>query len=260
MTLTMDTEIAAKFETFKTIVASQGEETVFRVFPSKVLQLQSLIDSTSSSASPFHPSCALTHTDTTIYSPPSGIESTEEPHAKKRKRDDASDQTTAVNGTSSPSNALSHCVYPNLVKSNKNMSKLHEIIRQEAQELATFVDKVKLWVNLTMPKIEDGDNFGVQIQEEVLGELHRAQESAYNLRDAPRGDHLTRAKICSKLIKYPHVEDYALALEDHDEKQHFLARQHLVDIRNLYAVLTDLIHKNINKIRSPKANNSVNLY
>jgi proteasome activator subunit 3 (PA28 gamma) len=144
MTLTMDTEIAAKFETFKTIVASQGEETVFRVFPSKVLQLQSLIDSTSSSASPFHPSCALTHTDTTIYSPPSGIENGEEPHAKKRKRDDASDQTTAINGTSSLSNALSHCVYPNLVKSNKNMSKLHEIIRQEAQELATFVDKVKV--------------------------------------------------------------------------------------------------------------------
>lgn len=106
--------------------------------------------------------------------------------------------------------------------------------------------------------------------QEVLAELNRAHESAYNLRDSVRIDHLTRAKICSKLIKYPHIEDYSvcyfnhivylavlrtklgellqLALQDHDEKQIFLARQHLVDMRNLYAILTDLIHKNIIKV------------
>lgn len=74
-----------------------------------------------------------------------------------------------------------------------------------------------------------GDNFGVQIQEglsytissleaaligsmyaEALNELHRSQESAYSLRDASRLHHLSRAKICSKLIKYPNVEDYTV--------------------------------------------------
>jgi hypothetical protein len=45
---------------------------------------------------------------------------------------------------------------------------------------------------------------------EVLAELHRAQESAYNLRDVARQDFLARAKICSKLIKYPFVEDYTV--------------------------------------------------
>lgn len=43
---------------------------------------------------------------------------------------------------------------------------------------------------------------------EVLGELHRAQESAYNIRDATRQDYIARAKLCSKLLKYPNVEDY----------------------------------------------------
>lgn len=47
---------------------------------------------------------------------------------------------------------------------------------------------------------------------EVLAELMRAQDSAYNVRDAARQDHLQRAKICSKLIKYPHIEDYAVRL------------------------------------------------
>jgi len=126
--------------------------------------------------------------------------------------------------------------------------------------MAAMLDQVKLWVTLTMPKIEDGDNFGVQIQEEVLGELHRAQESAFNLRDAARQDYLSRAKICTKILKYPNVEDYHLALREHDEKQLYLARQHMFDLRNMYAVLTDLMHKNITKIRVPKANNSVGLY
>jgi proteasome activator subunit 3 (PA28 gamma) len=103
--------------------------------------------------------------------------------------------------------------------------------------------------------------------------LHRAQESAYNLRDVARQDHLARAKICSKMIKYPHIEDYTvcastslkahfifyivclqLALKEHDEKQLYLARQHLLDIRNMYAVLTDLIQKNISKASNVSLN------
>ena len=46
---------------------------------------------------------------------------------------------------------------------------------------------------------------------EVLTELHRSQESAYNLRDAARQSHFNRAKICSKIIKYPNVEDYVVS-------------------------------------------------
>jgi hypothetical protein len=33
-----------------------------------------------------------------------------------------------------------------------------------------------------------------------------------NLRDAARQHHLHRAKIASKLIKYPHIEDYTVGL------------------------------------------------
>ena len=46
---------------------------------------------------------------------------------------------------------------------------------------------------------------------EVLNELHRSQESAYNLRDASRQSHINRAKLCSKILKYPHVEDYTVS-------------------------------------------------
>jgi proteasome activator subunit 3 (PA28 gamma) len=38
------------------------------------------------------------------------------------------------------------------------------------------------------------------------------------------------------------------------------ARQNLNDLRNIYAVLFDILNKNIVKLRSPKGNNSSNMY
>lgn len=39
-----------------------------------------------------------------------------------------------------------------------------------------------------------------------------------------------------------------LSLKEHDEKQLYISRQHMIDIRNIYAVITDILHKNINKV------------
>jgi len=215
-----------------------------------------MIQTTSNPNSPLH---IPSSTDTTIYPPPAPISNdvTYEASSKKRKRlseGGGSDEHARV------SNDSTGARFPQLVHSNAHIQNVHEIIKRQCEDLVTLTDQVKLWVTLAIPKIEDGDNFGVQVQEEVLGELQRAQESAFNLRDTARQDYLARAKICSKLIKYPNVEDYSLALKEHDDKQQYLANQHLRDIRNMYATLTDVLHKNISKIRVPKANNTAGLY
>ena len=41
------------------------------------------------------------------------------------------------------------------------------------------------------------------------------------------------------------------ALKEHDDKQQYLANQHLRDIRNMYATLTDVLQKNISKVGVP---------
>ncbi|KAH7930507.1 proteasome activator pa28, REG alpha/beta subunit [Leucogyrophana mollusca] len=250
MAKSMSKDVAHQLEDFRTAVATAAEDVVFRLFPTKIIELSALIDSTIQPDSPYHISHASSFTDATVYPPPSST-GADEPDKKRKRGTDRS-----VSLPHSSDNAR----YPNHMLANQHIIKLHDTVKRECSQLADSCDKVKLWVNLTMPKIEDGDNFGVQIQEEVLSELLRAQESAYNLRDGVRQDHLNRAKICSKLIKYPHIEDYTLSLKEHDEKQLFFSRQHLIDIRNIYAVLTDILHKNIAKIRAPKANNGVGLY
>ncbi|TRM65917.1 proteasome activator pa28 [Schizophyllum amplum] len=241
----MDKNTTAKLDDFRKKITEAGEHIVFHVFPTKILEMHEAVQAAASSAnSPFNASQS-SGTDATVCSP-----SGEDGGPKKRKREDEG----AVRG------ATGRICYPEAVSANQRLVGLHTFIKRECEELGVLVDQVKLWITLTMPKIEDGDNFGVEIQTEVLSELDRVHQSAYNLRDLARQDHLDRAKICSKLIKYPNIEDYAVALKEHDEKHLYMARENLTDIRNLYAVMTDLIHKNISKIRAPKANNSMGLY
>ncbi|KAF8733939.1 hypothetical protein AX14_003558 [Amanita brunnescens Koide BX004] len=221
----------------------------------QILELSELLDTTSNADSPFHLSHASSFTDVNVY--PCTQPALDEPAQKKRRLNGSSDGEEEVSGPHATINDVQYARLPSGVHANHHIVKLHEIVKKECEQLVSFIDRVKLWVTLTMP---NGDNFGTSSSTEVLSELHRAQESGYNLRDAARQDYLARAKIASKLIKYPNVEDYTLALREHDGKQLYLARQNLTDIRNMYAVLTDLIHKNISKIRAPKANNSVGLY
>ncbi|KAJ7109983.1 proteasome activator pa28 REG alpha/beta subunit [Mycena epipterygia] len=252
----MEKDLAQRLEAFQKQAAASGEDVVFRVFPTKILELQELIQSTSVPDSPYHPGQTATTTDATVYPAPASPQTNgAEPQSKKRKMDDGT-----LASTDPTTNDTQYARLPSLVLANKHKTSLHEKLKRECEELIVLTDQVKLWISLTMPKIEGGDNFGVQIQEEVVAELSRSQDSAFNLRDTARNDYLARAKICSKLIKYPNVEDYTLALKEHDDNQFYLSRQHLIDLRNIYAVLTDLIHKNISKIRAPRSNNSVALY
>ncbi|KLO20712.1 proteasome activator pa28, REG alpha/beta subunit [Schizopora paradoxa] len=246
----MSAELSQKIEAFHAKVHSEAETILFEVFPTKILELQELIDKIDSADSPFRDEAFEGTTDGTVYPSSSASEG---PETKKRKHLDGA-------GAHVASNSTVNARYPEVMHTNGQVNQLHEIIKRECDAVVTSCDKVKLWVNLTMPKIEDGDNFGVEVQNEALTYLERTQESAYTLRDYGRQHHLSRAKICSKIIKYPNIEDYTLALQQHDEKQFHMARQHIHDIRHLYAVMMDIIHKNIGKIRAPKANNGPALY
>ncbi|EJD03669.1 proteasome activator pa28, REG alpha/beta subunit [Fomitiporia mediterranea MF3/22] len=247
--MSMSPGLTQKLEAYHEKVAANAENVVFTIFPQKILDLQEQIDSSSDPSSIFHLSHAATSTDATVYPGPSREQ---RPDSKKRKVADGASQNTV----STTENAR----YAESVHANKHIEKVHAHLKKECEELARLCDDVSIWIQLTMPKIEDGDNFGVAVQEEALAELNRCQQSAYNLRDTARQHHQTRAKICSKIIKYPNVEDYPLALKEHDEKMLYTARSNLFDLRNLYAVMTNIFQKNIAKIRAPKGNNSVALY
>jgi len=87
---------------------------------------------------------------------------------------------------------------------------VYGLLKKESEAMVQLTDQAKLWLILTFPKFAD-------IHDDLLMELHRAQETALNIRDTARKDLLSRGKICSKLIKYPEIQDYAVFLVNSQE-------------------------------------------
>lgn len=65
----------------------------------------------------------------------------------------------------------------------------------------------------SVPKIEDGNNFGVAVQEETLGEIQSVESEAAAFFDQISRYFISRAKIVSKVAKYPHIDDYRRAVQ-----------------------------------------------
>ncbi|EPR63288.1 putative subunit of proteaseome activator complex [Toxoplasma gondii GAB2-2007-GAL-DOM2] len=127
-----------------------------------------------------------------------------------------------------------------------------EQLKRDAAELVETLGQVKLWIQLNVPRIEDGNNFGVGIQEEAIQELARVEDWAFNLYDAIFKYYMARAKLSTKVLKYPNVGDYWEAIRELDEKELLHIKFTKVDMRNNYSMLYDLLCKNWEKVVKPK--------
>jgi proteasome activator subunit 3 (PA28 gamma) len=66
---------------------------------------------------------------------------------------------------------------------------------------------------------------------------------------------VTRAKLVSKVLKYPNIQDYRQSVVEVDEKEFINLRMCCMDLRNNYAILHDMIMKNLEKIKMPRSSN-----
>ena len=117
----------------------------------------------------------------------------------------------------------------------------------------------------------------VSVQGDTLQELTRVEESAFDVIENITKYFLSRGKLlqtvctksvcgvitelaaplssmllCTQLCKYPHIADYAKCIYETDEKQFINMRISCVDLRTNYAVLLDMITKNMDKLRKPR--------
>jgi len=129
---------------------------------------------------------------------------------------------------------------------------LIELLKRYITEIIDNADTIKIWIQLNIPGHETGNTFGVEIQEETGAELSRAEESGYSILESLTKYYISRAKIITKIQKYPDVDDYKMSLYELDEREYTNLKYCFVDLRNNYAVLFDLIVKNLEKIRKPR--------
>lgn len=119
---------------------------------------------------------------------------------------------------------------------------------------------LKMWISFMIPKIEDGNNFGVSVQEDTLAEIQTVETEAAAFFDQISRYFLSRAKVVSKVAKYPHIDDYRRAVVELDEKEYLSLWLVVCEVRNRYSSLHDIVIKNMEKLKKPRSSNAENLY
>ena len=55
------------------------------------------------------------------------------------------------------------------------------MLRHEVKEAVSALGTVKMWIQLMVPRIEDGNNFGVEVQEEIISEVSRIEDASFQV-------------------------------------------------------------------------------
>ncbi|XP_019878378.2 proteasome activator complex subunit 3 [Aethina tumida] len=138
---------------------------------------------------------------------------------------------------------------------NRNVEELIQTIKPHVIKLIYDSNLMAIWINLMIPRIEDGNNFGVEIQENVLSDVISVHDDACGYYSRFSRYYSGRAKLVSKVIKYPAIIDYRKSIDEMDEKEYFQLSLILEKIRNKYTFLHDLIRKNLDKLKKPRTSN-----
>nr|CDS34296.1 Proteasome activator pa28 REG alpha beta subunit [Hymenolepis microstoma] len=225
-------------EQYKEQTRRDGENLVRNVFPKRVFEMQELLNS------------VLFNMDrSSVFQ----VVNLPVPLATEQNGFDKSN-TKPFLGTpvyTFPSGKISH---------NIHIKKMIETAKPYLTQLMVEAQVVRMWIQFNVPRIEDGNNFGVGIQEDVLAEVSGIERDALTFLDQFTRYYASRGKLVAKAAKYPHIDDYRECVRDMDEKQAISMRYVIMEIRNHYSVLHDLIEKNLDRIKVPRSNNTMSMY
>lgn len=246
-------ETAKKVQEYKDTLIKKAEELIIKGFPEKIVELNDLL------ATPEFAERNFTdvYQDLNIPVPdPIDLNNTEnektdsEEPAAKRARVDLS----SVSGTKV-------MALPNgRVQCNTPICDLIKVVKPVIRALVEDSNLLKMWISFMIPKIEDGNNFGVSIQEDTLAEIQSVETEAAAFFDQISRYFVSRAKVVSKVAKYPHIDDYRRAVQELDEKEFLSLWLVLSEVRNRYCSLHDIVIKNMEKLKKPRSSNAESLY
>ncbi|XP_034562790.1 proteasome activator complex subunit 1 [Notolabrus celidotus] len=175
----------------------------------------------------------------------------EEKEAKEGKKDKDGDKDKEEEDSGPPCGPI--C-------SNERVESLLHEVKPQIQTLKEKLNTVSMWVQLQIPKIEDGNNFGVAVQEKVFELLTNTRTKIEAFQTQISKYYSERGDAVAKAAKQSHVGDYRQLVHELDQYQYWELRLVVLDIRNTYAVLFDIITKNYDKIKKPRGDGKALIY
>ncbi|XP_078501086.1 proteasome activator complex subunit 2 [Lissotriton helveticus] len=146
------------------------------------------------------------------------------------------------------------------LKGNEQVLSLLNRVKPEVRILKEKCILVITWIQHLIPKIEDGNDFGVAIQEKVLERVTAVKTKVEAFQTNIAKYFLERGDAVAKASKETHVMDYRTLVHEKDEAVYAEIRSILMDVRGFYAELYDIIIKNVEKITNPKGEDKPPMY
>jgi len=236
MDLQETAEAATKTKEFHEKLKVDAENVIYQTLPERIVHLYELLDV------PEH-RILENYVEHQFEVPCSTMDEIENDNTSICAEEEASSRDTILGSQT-------------LVPSNKNVTKIFEIFKLRFLQLIKDSRVIKMWITLSVPKIEDGDNFGVSVQKNVLSILQELEEATVTYFEKVTSYYEKRGKLVTKVVKYPFIEDYRVAIEELDEKQYTEINLCIYDIYFCYTLLYDVIIKNFEKLKNPRSSNS----
>lgn len=123
-------------------------------------------------------------------------------------------------------------MFNGMLKSNQQLVDIIEKVKFEIWLLIEKCNMVKMWVQFLIFRIEDGNNFGVFIQEEIVVELRIVESEVVFYLDQIFRYYIIRVKLVFKIVKYFYVEDYCCIVIEIDEKEYISFWFIILELRN----------------------------
>jgi len=241
------TEVTKKVQEYKDTLIKKAEDLIVIGFPAKIVDLNNLLSTKEFAERNF----SDVFQDLNVNIPEPVMQTLDEDQPPtKRARVETSD-TIGTKVMILPSGSI---------KCNAPICEIIKVVKPVIRGLVEDSNLLKMWISFMIPKIEDGNNFGVSIQEDTLAEIQSVESEAAAFFDQISRYFISRAKVVSKVAKYPHIEDYRRAVQEMDEKQFLSLWLVLSEVRNRYCSLHDIVMKNMEKLKKPRSSNAQHLY
>ncbi|KAG8455392.1 hypothetical protein GDO86_001546 [Hymenochirus boettgeri] len=146
------------------------------------------------------------------------------------------------------------------LKENEKLQKILNTVQPEIRQLREGCALIITWIHHLIPKIEDGNDFGVSVQEKVLERVNAVKTKLETTQTNISKYFSERGDAVAKASKETHVMDYRALVHEKDEAAFVELRLAFMEVRNFYVEIFDIILKNFEKITNPKGEERSSMY
>ncbi|XP_048373307.1 proteasome activator complex subunit 2 isoform X2 [Sphaerodactylus townsendi] len=233
-TIQVSSETRKKMTDFKGSLSKEAEEFLSTFLPAKILQLDLFLKEDK-----------LNIKDLSVLRAPLDIPIPDPPPKEDEMETEKEEKEAPKCG---------------FLKGNEFIVSLLDRVKPEIREFREKCILVATWIQYMIPRIEDGNDFGVAIQEKVLERIVALKTKADGFQTTIAKYFSERGDAVAKASKETHVMDYRCLVHERDEAVYREIQMIMLDIRGFYAELYHILSKNLEKLTNPKGEEKPSMY